>query len=260
LNISFHFIFPYFIVYFVPNFRTSEFPERHQSILIGRICCTRETCRVWISLSLMFIYFVFNTPLYKPFHIFPRLQLSLLLPLILHLSLFFHFLLFLLFIHLLKYSCNGIGCIDLRGEFLRSNKRQTILNIVKIAELPFFLLLWILNTDDICSSERLFRNQVMPILRFLVQLQHCLITVYIACCSDTNDMRGFSKYLIADRILILIHCIRILRTSPMHLDQITCLEWQPSYRVALVLLDERHYIQNIENVSFGGADRVFEWG
>jgi hypothetical protein len=113
LYIPFHFLFPYLLIYFITNFRWPKLPKWHQCFLIRSISSTSKTSWIRISLSLMFIYFIFYTPLNKSLHIFSRLQFLFFLSFFLQLHLLLLFFLLFLFIHLLKYSCYCISCVYL---------------------------------------------------------------------------------------------------------------------------------------------------
>jgi hypothetical protein len=105
LYISFHFLFPNLFIYFITNFRRPELPKWHQCFLIRCIGSTSQTSWIRISLSLMFIYFIFYTPLNKSFHIFSWFQFLFFLSFSLYLYFLLLYFFFLLLIHLFKYSC-----------------------------------------------------------------------------------------------------------------------------------------------------------
>ena len=69
-----------------------------------------------------------------------------------------------------------------------------------------------------------------------------------------------SEYLVADRVLELVHCVWVVGPRPIHFYKLAWLKGISSDRVSVILFDERHDIKDIEDKSIGCTDRILKRG
>ena len=115
-----------------------------------------------------------------------------------------------------------------------------------------------MDCDDVFGCEGLVCDQIEVELGFLVEFVDSIVSIDVARCSDADNVRRLSEYLVADGVLVLVHCVLVFGASPVHFDEIAGLEGLTCNWVALVLLDEGHDVENVENVAIRSADWILK--
>ena len=113
---------------------------------------------------------------------------------------------------------------------------------------------------DIFNLKCFVCNQIEIELGLFVQFVYCIVRVNVSSCSDANYMCCLSEYLVADRVLELVHCVWVVGPRPIHFYKLAWLKGISSVRVSVILFDERHDIKDIEDKSIGCTDRILKRG
>mmetsp|Transcript_27155 Transcript_27155/g.65326 ORF Transcript_27155/g.65326 Transcript_27155/m.65326 type:complete len:303 (+) Transcript_27155:740-1648(+) len=168
--------------------------------------------------------------------------------------------------NLLKDFPSGIGNSDVifqRIRFLLLPSINSLLDLLLLASLHvvefvhhhFAEISRVLDCDQVGRGERLFSDQVLPVLGFPVQFVDDILCVDVTGLAIHNQMAVVGELLPCRRTAELP--IRIL--CELQREQIFHSQWVARQWVDFVLLDVRHYHGHLKNGSLRAADWVCEW-
>lgn len=256
LHMSFEFQSLHFLIDLLPDLLLLQLSELRLPRGVRSETRTGKTGRVQVSEPLVLIDLILQTPLYKPLDILSCLLLQFLL--LLHLPLLLPLLLLHLplFSHLIHHPLHCQGLLNSWFQLFLRLKFNVLFDKVEVFHFPQPRILGVLDDDDVSDCEWLVVYEIEVELGLLVELLDGVEGVDVARGSDADYFGVLGEYFVTDRVLVL----PLLVLGPVHRDEISNLHSLSCHRVLGVLLEERNYVQHLEDMSLEGAHGVLEGG